>query len=245
MVTSRKRSNLIPSSPLYLNGSQLDQVKSYKSLGVTITSNLSWLPHITSLCNKTRRLVGMVYRKFYQHSDSRTLLKLYLSIIRPHIEYASPVWDPYHKTEIEAIESVQKFALKKCLKSWNSNDEQLLLEARLPTLKARRSALSLGHLYKIINKLTLSRTSNNSKKYPSGTGVLMLTLSAYHMQLLLHINSPIQKLCRYLKEWQAVLALLVLSATWNNQTCKLTSIILLHVFKSHLFLCRYAFKVAI
>ena len=91
-------------------------------MGVTITSNLSWLPHITSLCNKTRRLVGMVYRKFYQHSDSRTLLKLYLSmIIRPHIEYASPAWDPYHKTEIEAIESVQKFALKMCLKSWSSN----------------------------------------------------------------------------------------------------------------------------
>ena len=121
---------------------------------MTITSNLSWLPHITSLCNKTRRLVGMVYRKFYQHSDSRTLLKLYLSIIRPHIEYASPVWDPYHKTEIEAIESVQKFALKMCLKSWSSNYEQLLLEVRLPTLKVRRSALSLGHLYKIINKLT-------------------------------------------------------------------------------------------
>ena len=153
MVISRKRSNLIPSPPLYLNGSQLDQVKSYKYLGVTITSNLSWLPHITSLCNKTRRLVGMVYRKFYQHSDSRTLLKLYLSIIRPHIEYASPVWDPYHKTEIEAIESVQKFALKMCLKSWSSNYEQLLLEARLPTLKVR-SELSLGHLYKIINKLT-------------------------------------------------------------------------------------------
>ena len=155
MVISRKRLNLIPSPPLYLNGTRLDQVKSYKYLGVTITSNLSWLPHITSLCNKTRRLVGMIYRKLYQHSDSRTLLKLYLSIIRPHVEYASPVWDPHHKTEIEAIESVQKFALKMCLKSWSSNYEQLLLqlEARLPSLRVRRSAL-MSHLYKIINKLT-------------------------------------------------------------------------------------------
>ena len=55
---------------------------------------------------------------------------------------------------IEAIERVQKFALKMCLKSWSSNYEQLLLEAKLPTLKVRRSELSLGHLYKIINKLT-------------------------------------------------------------------------------------------
>ena len=99
MVISRKQSNLILSPPLYLHGTQLNQVNSYKYLGVTITSNLSWLPHITSLCNKTRRLVGMIYRKFYQHSDTHTLLKLYLSIIRPHLEYASPVWDPYHKIE--------------------------------------------------------------------------------------------------------------------------------------------------
>ena len=78
-----------------------------------------------------------------------------MSIIRPHVEYASPVWDPHHKTEIEAIESVQKFALKMCLKSWSSNYEQLLLqlEARLPSLRVRRSAL-MSHLYKIINKLT-------------------------------------------------------------------------------------------
>jgi hypothetical protein len=127
MVISRKRSNLIPPLPLYLNGTQLNHVKSYKYLGVTIIY-LSWLPHITSICSKTRRLVGMIYRRFYQHSDTR---KLYLSIIRPHIKYASPVWDPYHKTEIEAIESVQKFALRMCLKSWSTDYEQLLLQAQI------------------------------------------------------------------------------------------------------------------
>ena len=96
----------------------------------------------------------MIYRKFYQHFDTHTLLKLYLSIIRPHLEYASPVWDPYHKTEIEAIENVQKFALKMCLKSWSTNYQQLLLEASLPSLETRRSAQKLNHLYKIINKIT-------------------------------------------------------------------------------------------
>ena len=54
------------SSLLLSNGTQLNQVASYKYLGVTITSNLSyaWLPHNTSLCNKARKLVGMIYRKF-------------------------------------------------------------------------------------------------------------------------------------------------------------------------------------
>ena len=33
---------------------------------------------------------------------------LYLTTIRPRLEYASPVWDPFHGAEIE---SVQMFAL--------------------------------------------------------------------------------------------------------------------------------------
>ena len=154
MVISRKRLQSIPPPSFYLNGTQLNQVTSYKYLGVTITSNLSWLPHITSLCNKARKLVGMIYRRFYQHSDSHTLLKLYLTIIRPHLEYASPVWDPYHKTEVEAIESVQKFALRMSLKSWSTDYDHLLLESKLLSLKTRRSVLNLNQLYKIMKNLT-------------------------------------------------------------------------------------------
>ena len=41
-----------------------------------------------------------------------------------------------------------------CLKSWSTDYEQLLLEARLPSLKTRRLVQNLSHLYKIINKFT-------------------------------------------------------------------------------------------
>ena len=96
----------------------------------------------------------MFYRRFYQHTDSHVLLKLYLTVIRPHLEYASPVWDPFHKTEVDALENVQKFALRFCLKTWNEGYDQLLLNAGIPSLKARRSRMNLCQLYKIINKIT-------------------------------------------------------------------------------------------
>ena len=38
-------------------------------------------------------------------------------IIRPNLEYACPVWDPFHKAEINALENVQKFGLRTCVKS--------------------------------------------------------------------------------------------------------------------------------
>ena len=53
-----------------------------------------------------------LYRKLYGHANSPTLFQLYLSFVRPLLEYAAPVWDPHHKGLIDSLESVQKFGLK-------------------------------------------------------------------------------------------------------------------------------------
>ena len=34
----------------------------------------------------------------------------YLSLIRPVLEYSSPVWDPYLLADIQSIEKVQRYA---------------------------------------------------------------------------------------------------------------------------------------
>jgi len=44
--------------------------------------------------------------------DSRTFIMLYKAMVRPHVEYATLVWSPYKKGDIEAVEKVQKRATK-------------------------------------------------------------------------------------------------------------------------------------
>ena len=150
MFISRKKTNSLPPPEILLDGTELKRVQSYKYLGITITSNLSWIPHITNCCNKTRRLIGLMYRRFYQHSNPTTLTKLYCSFIRPHLEYASIVWNPGLKGEVDALEKVQKFALRMCTKQWSSNYDELFTSTNLPSLEERRTQASLCHLYKII-----------------------------------------------------------------------------------------------
>ena len=121
----------------------------YKYLGVTLTWNLSWSTHIDNIVNKTRKLTGMPYRQFYQWSEP---LALYLSLIRPHLEYEAPVWDSCLFKEIQRIEAAQKFALRVCLKDWNSPCDNLLMESGLSKLSVHRSHLSLCHLYRIVQE---------------------------------------------------------------------------------------------
>ena len=87
MLISRKRTCSV-NPPLFAKaGTPLQQVNSVKYLGVLLTSDLSWSEHITRTCSKTRKLIGLLYRRFH-HCSPELLLTLYKAFIRPHLEYA-------------------------------------------------------------------------------------------------------------------------------------------------------------
>ena len=73
-------------------------------------------------------------------------MSLYLSHVRPHLEYAAVVWDPHQINLINKLESVQKFALKAATKQWKANYVDLL---RVPSIAQRRQYLKLTTLFKI------------------------------------------------------------------------------------------------
>ena len=104
------------------------------------------------ICTKARRLIGVLFRQFYQDADT-TLKQLYVWTIRPHLEYACQVWDPYLKRDIDLLESVQKFALRVCSKQWNASYPALCSSLNLSTLAARRKQMKLGLLYRIVHGL--------------------------------------------------------------------------------------------
>ena len=110
------------------------------------------LPYLNYVFAVNIQIKQQLYRNFYQFSNVNpsTLLKLYKSLIRTHMEYACVVWDPHLVKDVKVIEDVQKFALRVCSKSWNSNYESLLSYCRVPTLSNRRKVLKLCLLFNII-----------------------------------------------------------------------------------------------
>ena len=123
-----------------------------------------WSIHIANICSKTRRLIGLLYRRFYKYSLPNTLLNLYVSFIRPHLEFASAAWDPFLKKDIiDLIEDVQKFSLKVCLKSWNASYSDLLKQSNLPSLRARRHDTKLSPIQDSQQCNFLSQCSNTNQ----------------------------------------------------------------------------------
>ena len=85
MLFSRKGTAQLPI--IKLNGCSLEKVSEFKYLGVHLTSDLSWSTHVTKVCSKARKCLGMLYRKILIHSDMYTCRVLYTTFLRPHLEY--------------------------------------------------------------------------------------------------------------------------------------------------------------
>ena len=83
------------------------------------------------------------------------LKALYVALIRPHLEYGVLVWDPHSLKDINALEAVQRFTTKVCVKSWNTLDyQERLNKLHLETLQKRRSLFKQCHLFKLVHGLS-------------------------------------------------------------------------------------------
>ena len=103
--------------------------------------------YISEICTRARPQASILYRKFYGHISSSTLLQLYLTFVQPHIEHAAPVWYPHQQSLSDSLlKRVQKFALKMCMRDWNDY-ATLLQSSNLPTLASRRCAKCRSNYY--------------------------------------------------------------------------------------------------
>ena len=152
MLVSRKSQSSTPPT-LTLNGCDIEQVQHFKYLGLLLSSDMSWSPHIESTCSKAKRILGLLYRRFYGNTDSTTLVQLYQSLVRPHMEYASEVWDPHTQKNRNKLEDIQKFACKIATRRWDLGYQELLELTGIPSLATRRLHLKLCTLYKIVYNL--------------------------------------------------------------------------------------------
>ncbi|XP_065895940.1 uncharacterized protein [Dysidea avara] len=85
----------------------VQEVTHTKYLGLTIDSKLSWSEHIRQITNKANRIKGFLQRNLHSCPIS-VKVSCYKSLIKPILEYACVVWDPYTQKDILAIESVQR-----------------------------------------------------------------------------------------------------------------------------------------
>lgn len=73
-----------------------------------ISNDLKWKQQVQHASNKANRAL----RNRFQYKDIELYRQLYLVFVRPLLEFAVPVWNPFLKGDIITLERVQRRASK-------------------------------------------------------------------------------------------------------------------------------------
>ena len=136
-----------------MNKQRLKVVREEKDLGVMITDDLKVSVQCGAACGKASRMLGMMNRVI-KSRDPGVLVRLYKSLVRPHLEYCTAAWSPHYEKDKEMLERVQRRFTRMIPGLRNKDYEERLRCLGLMTLEERRHRSDLVEMFKISRKLS-------------------------------------------------------------------------------------------
>ena len=118
-------------------GHTLQAVDHYPYLGVSLSKNLDWKPHILNITNKA-------------NSTKKVKDQAYKWLVRPRLEYG---WDPYRAYQKSWLEQVQRRAAHFVTRTYTRQEgcvTNALKVLNWPTLEKRRQLARLTLMYKCV-----------------------------------------------------------------------------------------------
>ena len=123
---------------------------------------------------KVKKANSMIFliKSTFKYLDKNMFNLLYKSLVRPHVEYASPVWSPTYRMDVDCIEGVQHRATRLIPALTNLSYPERLAELKLPTLEYRRLRADLMLIYKYSHSLINLDPSTHCTKCPTNQSML-------------------------------------------------------------------------
>ena len=133
--------------PIVLGNNTVECVTTYKLLGIIISNDLKWNEHIHYISKKaSKRLYSLrILKKVGVNREG--ILKVYLTKIRPILEYGVHVWQDIPEFLSNKLESIQKRALHIIYPCHSYLDA--LNITNLSSLKERRTQLCRKYIQKM------------------------------------------------------------------------------------------------
>ena len=167
-----------------------------RDLGVWIDDKLKFHEHTSVTIAKANRILALMKRSF--NINMNIFLRLYMTLVRPILEYANIAWGPTFITDQKSLEKVQRRATKMLPELYNLTYAERLRHLKLPSLYYRRRRGDMIFVYQLFHNFfninmsprqpffipaTITTTrGHNYKLFKSHTHCLAIT---YLMMLLM------------------------------------------------------------
>ena len=121
---------------LYTNGKQIEEAKTIKFLGITMTPHLNWNERYKDITTRANKRIFPLWRLSNLNVDQESLILLYKSWIRPLFLYANAWWLNQSQAVISIMHKAQNRALRISFRKprWYSV-QKLHEESNSPTIR--------------------------------------------------------------------------------------------------------------
>ena len=154
LVFSRK--HRIRKPPLEMNGTIIKEVREHSHLGIILQQNGKWTSHIKEITSRAKKRTDILRGLMYS-LNRKSIEKLYLTYIRPILEYGCALWDncnDYEKIQLEKVQLMGLRAITGAKKG--TSHSNLYFDTGLEKLSVRRRRQKLLMFYKMNNQLAPS-----------------------------------------------------------------------------------------
>ncbi|KAL7080411.1 hypothetical protein ACQ4LE_000077 [Meloidogyne hapla] len=135
-----------------------------RDLGVYFTKELKWAAHINKITKRAYNTLFSIIRNIKSNS-STLLIQLYKTYIRSILDFASSVYNPYHRKDINKLENIQKTFLKIIYNRSKPYTDlpsysELLKQYQLDSLEIRRLKADLILFHKYLHGTAIIKNNN-------------------------------------------------------------------------------------
>jgi len=152
----------------------IERVNTVKLLGIKLDANFSWDSHVDAILSKATQRLYFLKQLRRAGVPPAQLLHFYMTVIRPVLEYAAPVW--HHlltKAHTDQIEAIQRRALRIAFSFTNDMPySNALYFANIPSLSDRREQLSRKFFKSILEPVSSLHSLLPNQRDPTITSRL-------------------------------------------------------------------------
>lgn len=134
------------------SNTKVEKSEAVIDLGVTMSANMKFQDHIIKIKNKAKKVAAWILR-IVESRTAETVMLLYKTYVRPHLEYSCSLWAPQEIMNIAALESIQRTVTAKIEGMENLTYWDRLNSLGLYSLQRRRERYDIIHLWKIQQEL--------------------------------------------------------------------------------------------
>jgi len=140
------------SNSYFTENSKVIKEKSLVSdLGIVLSDDTTFHHHINGVVKKATALVGWILRTF-RSRDKEVMITLWKSLVIPHLDYCSQLWNPLEKGLIQSIEAIQRSFTRQIKDLKSTSYWEGLKKLNLYSLQRRRERYIIIYTWSILEK---------------------------------------------------------------------------------------------